>query len=90
VASAVSADRVRVQVFVKRDEKKSGSPALAPWAHIRMAPVQALAGSSRTVLARIWRLIRCSGCEHRISRVHRIQILMDGHSWTTKTELRDA
>ena len=39
---------------------------------IRMAPVQALAGSSRTVLARIWRLIRCSGCEHRISRVHRI------------------
>ena len=34
MASAVSADRVRVQVFVKRDEKKSGSPALAPWAHI--------------------------------------------------------
>ena len=44
-----------------------------------------IAGSSRTVLARIWRLIRCSGCEHRISRVHRIQILMDCHSWTTKT-----
>jgi hypothetical protein len=72
------------------DPVGSTTPKTPPPPKIRMAPVQALAGSSRTVLARIWRLIRCSGCEHRISRVHRIQILMDGHSCTTKTELRDA
>jgi hypothetical protein len=71
VASAVSADRVRVQVFVKRDEKKSGSPALAPWAHIafvyifNIAVPYSLAVVTQWLLSHVKADIRRPSCLHR-------------------------